>query len=610
MSQFDLTGFWKFCDRLKVETKDRGQVKLGTRLLGTQRRLINEMVKGLEDGVHEFVTLKARQLGISTISLAMDLYWAGKYKGINGALIVHDEPSRDQFRTTLEMYYESLPRELKWPIIQHNRNQLVFKNKSRFQYKVAGTTAKGKGTLGRSSALSFCHATECAFYGDPSGIDSLIATFAQENPHRLFHWESTANGFNHFYDMWMSSKDAVSKRAIFIGFWANELYRAKRGGDVWKAYWGGAGRMTSDERAMLKECKALYQVEMDDEQIAWRRWMLKEKLDGNEIMLDQEYPATEFAAFVASGSQFFTARKLGETYKGLHKQSPPHYFKVHVGANFADTQLLDCPSRVATLKVWFEPAAGGVYVLGADPAYGSSEEADRYAISVWRCYSDRIEQVAEFCTTDMDTYAFAWVMVYLAGAYEPCTWNLEVNGPGQAVLNELQNISRTRFVGPVSERPGMQNVMKSIRTYLYARRDGLYNQPTAIHTQTSYLTKERYLGAFKDYFERGFAVVHSRDLIDEMKSMVREEGGQPRANSRSKDDRVIAAGLAIIAWNDQVRTRLMMEGMSYERSHSDVAMRGGDQTSRIITTMFQRAGLIQPIKQTIPGVSGGIAKAR
>ena len=44
-------------------------------------------------------------------------------------------------------------------------------------------------------------------------------------------------------------------------------------------------------------------------------------------------------------------------------------------------------------------------------------------------------------------------------------------------------------------------------------------------------------------------------------SIQREAGSAPCAPGHLKDDRVIAAALAILAWNDQVRTKLMSQGL-------------------------------------------------
>ena len=47
---FDLRKFERFCRELTVETKERGLQKLGTQLLGTQKYLMQEIGKGLEEG--------------------------------------------------------------------------------------------------------------------------------------------------------------------------------------------------------------------------------------------------------------------------------------------------------------------------------------------------------------------------------------------------------------------------------------------------------------------------------------------------------------------------------------------------------------------------------
>jgi len=69
-------------------------------------------------------------------------------------------------------------------------------------------------------------------------------------------------------------------------------------------------------------------------------------------------------------------------------------------------------------------------------------------------------------------------------------------------------------------------------------------------------SKERMLSYMKDYFERGMMGIFSMDLLEEMKGIVREDGfiGAP---GRGKDDRVIAAALATIAWAEQVQPRLI-----------------------------------------------------
>lgn len=594
---FDLRAFYKFCNALKIDTKEQGEIYLGRSLLGTQTMVVNEIAAGMEQGIRNFVTLKCRQIGISTISLAFDLFWIFKYRAMTGALVTHDEPSRDQFRVTLDMYYSGLPERFKQRILVNNRNAMIFANKSRLMYRVAGQRKTGGGGLGRSAALPFLHATEISSWGDPEGLKSLRSSLAEMNPLRFYHWESTARGFNHFYDMWEEAKRSVTQKAIFVSWWANEFYRAKRHSDVWKAYWGPKGRPTDAEREWIREVKALYKIEIDDTQMAWWRWKQSEEI-GDELTMMQEFPPTENHAFIATGSQFFTATSISDGYKKERTLDRPQYYRIQIGTHFSDTTLLATPQKLATLFVWEQPQPKGVYVLGADPAYGSSEWADRFCISVWRCYSDRLVQVAEFVDPDMATYSFAWVLAYLAGAYEPCRVNLEINGPGQSVLSELQSMKRAFVAAGREGNSGrdartLMTVTRNISSYLYRRLDSIGGTPGAIHTLMGHDFKERMFNTYRDYFERGMIDVRSRGLLDEMKSVVREGGSAPAAPDRSKDDRVIAACLACLTWNDQERTRLMTQNASYELVTSSEGKGPGGQVDRMVANYLAKIGIKQ-----------------
>jgi len=553
----------RFCKALKIDSKERGVVSLGDSLLGTQTWVLQKIVEGLEEGIHDFVTLKCRQAGISTISLALDLFWLMKHKGMNGMLAVHEDSARDAFRTTLELYYSSLPDEWRRGIKDHNRNQLVLSTGTKFLYRVAGTKKSGKGSLGRSAAISFLHATEMSSWGDPEGFASLRASLAQKNPYRLYHWESTARGFeNLFYDQWEEATQAASQRAIFVSWWANEMYRIGPDDPLYKVYAGASVKFSAQEKAWSREVKQLYGVEIDDHQIAWWRWLAAEQQTDESLRL-QEYPWTETQAFQASGSQFFNAVELSRLYADVNRVPAPEYFRLTFKDNFFETEVVSSNAKNATLKVWKNPEKHAFYVLGADPAYGSSENADGFVISVWRVWADRAEQVAEFVDYQMTTAQFAWAIAYLCGAYGPCTFNLEVSGPGHAVLNEIQNMRKERAFGMAGARPVLKDVLGSMRDFMYRKYDSIYGTPGALHTQTNFQMKERMMNMMRDYIERKMAVPVSRELVSEMTAIQRVAGSAPSAPDHRKDDRVVAAALAILAWNDQVRTKLMSQGLNY-----------------------------------------------
>ena len=543
--------FYKFCSELKIETKEQGLRKMNN-LLGTQTYVMDEIAKGLQDDIHFFVILKGRQLGITTISLALDLYWHFTHPGLQGTLTTDTEENRDMFRSTLSMYMEGLPKEYRIPLLAHNRNQLSLKNRSRLFYQVAGLRAKG--SLGRGKAITYLHGTETSSWGDEEGLASLLASLAETNKDRLYIFESTARGFNMFHDMYTTAKKARTQRAIFCGWWRNELYAADPDSSVYKVYWDG--KLTPEEKEWTKDIKKLYDVEINSRQMAWWRWKMFEGIKDDSLMY-QEFPPTEDYAFVMTGTSFFSNSRCTDAFKKAKSKSYDSYRYIF-GANFPDTEVIKSTERLATLKIWEEPVDTAYYVIGADPAYGSSDWADRFCIQIYRVYADGLDQVASFATSEMNTYQFAWVIAHLAGAYKNSTLNLEVNGPGQAVINELRNLKRqaTSLGGAMGAE--LMNVYGSMQNYIWRRNDTLGGVSNSIGWLTTAATKERMLTYMKDYFERNMMNIYDIDTIDEMKTVVRD-GGSIEATGRNKDDRVIASALACAAFAEQVQPRLIAQ---------------------------------------------------
>jgi hypothetical protein len=584
--KFDTKKFYQFCRNLKIESKEQGMITLGETLLGTQTYVIDEVAKGLEEGIHFFIVLKGRQLGITTISLAMDLYWHFLNPGMQGTLTTDTEENREQFRSTLQMYMDGLPKEYKIPLMSHNRNQMVLKNRSRMFYQVAGT--RSKGTLGRGKGITFLHGTETSSWGDEEGLASLLASLAETNPLRYYMFESTARGFNMFHDMWVTAKRARTQKAIFCGWWRNQLYASDPNSDVYRVYWDG--KLSPEEKEWTREIKKVYNYEINSRQMAWWRWKLHEGLKDEGLMY-QEFPPTEDYAFVMTGSSFFSTSRCTDAMKEA-KLIDANYYRFSMGANFQDTELIKSTARLSTMTIWEEPIDSAYYVIGADPAYGSSDWADRFCVQVYRCYADGLDQVAEFCSAELNTFQFAWVICYLAGAYKNSTLNLEVNGPGQAVINEMRNLKRQATAMGGSDAASLHNVLGNMQHYLWRRNDNFGGVSNSIGWVTTHSSKERMLNYFKDYFERGMCNVYGVDLLDEMKGIVRDQG-TIAAYGRGKDDRVIASALACAAYAEQVQPRLIAQRLTrVKKEAQDTAATNpeGEQVRKQVNNYLKALG--------------------
>jgi hypothetical protein len=366
-----------------------------------------------------------------------------------------------------------------------------------------------------------------------------------------------------FHTMYTTAKKARTQRAIFCGWWRNQFYSVDPNSDVYKVYWDG--KLTPEEKEWTKEIKKLYGVEINSRQMAWWRWKLHEGIKDESLMY-QEFPPTEDYAFILSGSSFFSNARCTDAAKFAKKMDFQNY-RYAMGANFQDTDVLKSTERLGTLKVWEEPIDTAYYVIGADPAYGSSDWADRFCIEVFRCYADGMEQVAEFATSEMNTYQFAWVISHLAGAYKNSTLNLEVNGPGQAVINELKNLRRQASAMGGATGRSLMDVYGSMTNYIWRRNDTLGGTSNSIGWLTTAQSKERMLSYMKDYFERSMLAIYSMDLLEEMKTIVRD-GGSIMASGRNKDDRVIATALAVAAFAEQVQPRLIGQKITRDVSKS------------------------------------------
>lgn len=572
MTVLSVAHFERFCAKLLIDSKERGQLPLTW--IGTQRYFVEEIAKGLAEGIHTFVALKGRQLGISTVSLALDLYWMFIFKGLQGALITDTDDNKILFKSYLTQYLKSLPPNARVAPLEHNRSQLILKNRSRLAYIVAGK--RKNESLGAGKAVNFMHATECAAWGDEEGLASLMATLAQQNPNRLYVYESTAFGYNMWYQIWEDAKAAKTMRAIFIGWWRNEFYRKERDSLEYRTYWDG--QPTREEDEWVRAVFELYGHNITAEQLAWWRWYLAEMCQGDINVMYQTFPPTEEYAFQMSGSKYFSGERVNLMYKKTLDHEPK-FFRYKFGQHFEQTEFIETGEQTAEVTIWEMPDPNGMYVLGADPAYGSSEWADEFAICVLRCFADRVVQVAELGTTTLTEQQFAWVMAHLAGNYAPCMVNLEMQGPGGAVFNELQNLKR--YAGaPQNMAKDLYNVVGGIRDYLWRKQDSLMGS-FAYQWQTNAKEKLRMFSTLRSYFERDWIVVNSTECAAQFRNIHRD-GDSVGGEGRAKDDRVVALGIAVIAWNDWIMHEMQMANRTYA-----IEMRPKEQPK--IITPVQRA---------------------
>lgn len=554
-------GIYDLLTSVSVDTKEHGRSRIEPWL--SQRMIVDAVAKGLAEGVHEYVILKCRQVAATTTCSVIELFWALANPGVQAAIIADRTDNLERLRRIFASLLETLPQEWKsaeHKLVQNNRNGMAFANRSVIDLLAAASNPD----LGASRALNVMHATECSQWKSLAGVESLKASLARENPHRLYLWESIANGLNWWYTFCQQAKQDRHMRFIFLGFWSQPFYSIAKSDPDYKVYWDG--HLTEDEIKRARYVKQEYSYIIKPEQIAW--WRRESEFRAEEYML-RHYPWTEKECFIASGSGFFPAGRTMEIAESLTPVSPPYKgYRYIFDDKFLSSRIeqVSNPDH-AMLKIWEPPENGGVYVIGVDPSGGGGGESNDHAIEVLRCYSDRIIQVAEFQSNRPLTYQLAWVLAHLAGSYRDHICNLEVTGVGAAVLPEVRNLRQLAERGILQGEPGSEHILNmigSVRWFLYKRPDTLGGAGNVIAWKANADNKSQVYSELRDSLMLRRIEIRSPNLIHQMQAVVEDEGWIGAGpDTGVNDDLVSALVLAHHAYIEWRRPGLVARNLSW-----------------------------------------------
>lgn len=561
--------FYEYLKHVSVKSKEEGWIILGDHLYGGQVKVIEAIFDGLAEDKHDFKILKSRQLGISTIIRALMLFWMGAFE-VTGALVFDTSQHLDEARVELIEMLGRMPSTFKFPRAERdNRYSLTLDNRSRVNLlSVGAKESKGGRGLGAGSAVSMTHRSELCSYGNISGLESFRHSLARRNPNRLFIDESTARGFNIWYEIWNEAKDDPDCVCIFCGWWSHPGQFIDRDDPKFDIY--GIDPPTDDERKKIDAVWRQYKHRITPEQLAWIRREMNPAVGSDDAPQDrsgdpariQEQPWTEQEAFQQTGSVFFNPEGLtDQSVKNVSRKFKSYSYTA--GIEFTDLRIYPAPNtKTIQLKVWEEPVEESVYVVSADPAFGHSEESDRSSVQVLRCFSDGVDQVAEYAWPLIDSRQFAWVIASLEGWYagekSEVYRIIELNGPGAAVFQELKSLKHQLvrgYFGAAGESQGLVSIQRNVRNYLYTRVDSMA-PGNVMQFKTQQQLKVEILERLRDFTNSGLLRIKSSELIEEMRTVSRE-GDRIGSRGLAKDDRVMAMAMAVRCWEERARRGLV-----------------------------------------------------
>lgn len=528
---------------------------------GTQRTLVREILEGKKNGINQFVVVKARQVGASTIMLLLTLFWLWRFPGLQGLTVTDGDENKQYFRDLLLMMVEELEARMEagaapsfhesateqQKLRSRNQVQLTWANQSRLLLQTASKQTWKRLGVGRG--LSFLHGTESGlWHNGMKATTYLRSAFSEVNPAALYVFEGTARGKNWYYDLWLSALAAKTIKAVFLAWWMREdqRIRAKSQKKLYAAY---EGPLTAKEREWDKLVRKRHKVVLSMEQWAWRRWYVAEKAGGSHRLADQEQPTVWEDAFSASQERPFLDHVTQARLKNL-AGAPAKAYVYEWGQHLEDTMPVPAPPHVEPMLAVWEPPDLRPVVVAAVPAYSVVEEDPAWVVSVWAAATDRerLEQVAEFASDlNVGLQPFAWIALHLATAFgaDHRTFVLEVSGLGMGVLAEVRRLASLGW--GTNRRGAIGHIFGGMRHYVYRRPDILSGTP-ALQWKSGAETQARLLAQLRDQIQRGLVEPHSAPLVEELTRLEGHGESYEAAGDTPRGHRVYAAALATEAY--------------------------------------------------------------
>jgi hypothetical protein len=321
------------------------------------------------------IVLKARQLGISTLAEGLIYQRTATRENTNSLVIAHLDSSTANLLAMTKLFYERSPEEVRPMIAASNARELAFENPVRdvkrkkknpgLGSRIRCMTAGSGFGVGRSYTFRNVHMSEFAYWrGDKTATYGGIMQAVPSEPGTLVIVESTANGFEEFKKLWdLASAGQSDFAPVFFPWFEEPGYRMPvPPGTVW-----------TDEEAQMRERFAL-----DDTQLAWRRWCIRNNCAGDERSFRQEYPATPDEAFLTSGAGVFNNEVVMARRSAAPEPAARGEFQYdYDGIKIRNIRWEDREPGI--IKLYEPPRERAPYVIGGDTAGMGS---DRFTAQV------------------------------------------------------------------------------------------------------------------------------------------------------------------------------------------------------------------------------------
>lgn len=496
-----------------LKIRDKKKRIIPFELKPEQRRLLEVIDLERRNGrMPRIVSLKARQLGISTLAQALLFRSAHLGENSNSLVLAHRIESAEYLFEMSKRFYHHLPEALRFKTRYSTKRMIHFdENDASIRVEVAGEV--------RGMTANELHLSEMAFWENAETTFDAVLQTVPEEPTSLVIAESTANGMgNAFHKLWV---DAVAKRNDFIAFFS--------------PWFEDPGYVLNTD-LKLSELEP-YEREMMErhaltiQQVAWYRFTLKNKLRGDLDKMRQEYPCTPEEAFLFSGRLVYDKDSLKFYGEQLAKEEQE-------GTLPAESEIVDGAQKRrpvvevverGRLRVYRQPWARHRYIMGIDSSEGDPG-SDPSPIVILNRHTMDVDAVW-YGRTPPELLADQ--AVRLGWYYNEAMANPEANSMGHTLIYAMGQKGYSNWFWRKSDPNGITG-----------------KQTDKIGWDTKEQSKAFLFNCTRTYVANRVGALRDPNLIHELQVIQYDKNDRPDHPDGEHNDVVMAFGLTLVAHMD------------------------------------------------------------
>ena len=486
----------------------------------------------LNKGYMKVIMLKSRQLGFTTfmsIYILDEIIFSPNKEALQLAHIQKD--ARDIFNRKVQFaiknmfqgFFEML--EIK---ISQNRA-----GKAQFTYEHGnGSVSQSSFTVtssGRGNTPSFVHVSELAklsrMYPDRASEFTTGTIPSVPTVGSLVVIESTAEGSSGlFYDMYMDSFKNKSRIKVantiaeFYPVFYNWQWDKK---DIEEVARVGIINVSDMEDAEIDWASYQKEYNLTDKEISY--YYTKYIQSGRDVnKLNQEYPTTEMDAFISSGSNYFSNKKIFDNLQKKHEYET-YDFVLNDSNDLIISQTNSTwGEKFEGIIVYEKPIPGRLYAIGVDVAEGLMH--GDWTVMTVLGFDKKVKAIYRGHIEPGDCAKFA---AKLAEWYNKALLGVEFNKDGNWVNTELVRMGYENLYF----REQVDDITQSVtRKYGWLTTGGATG------------TRNMSLGEFKNQFNMSQNFPYY-PILEEMQFFVRDKKGKAQAASGKHDDIIMATAI-------------------------------------------------------------------